>query len=496
MASRAKMQTTPMDSFMMRRPRPEFVLRAALAYACTQVGSGLLALGPAIAHSGWVGVPVLVMCGLCSAYTSYLLGWTIFRLQVHPSSESESGDSSSEESTEEESSSEKIEATEVEINSYDDVGEQALGMPGRVISLVVQALMLIGVCTIFLVLTGINAEQLEEIFGLKWLEKRPLILLAALLEVTPSVLMATVKETFCLTAFGAFCSAVCSLVILASAFTHDTAIDDCLDDGQENSWPFFTDFKGLSLSWNTIVFSFGGINVLPTLLSDFRQRGVLGRALVSFTWRSYLFIIFFYVSQDGSLEKETEELPKLFVKEALVAICGYKAGGLAMASQKVDSNVLIGLHGCSPSRGGGWDLIVPRMLQVAYAAILMHVLLAFPVPFHALAETIEAALGIRDQLVESSLCGRGLLLRVPRFLALGAFLAYIIPFFGALLNLVAALAGQASVFILPVLFSWAVQRQQGHRIRAYDWLLGAVAESGRATGEKATTQTIRLRSPR
>lgn len=49
----------------------------------------------------------------------------------------------------------------------------------------------------------------------------------------------------------------------------------------------------------------------------------------------------------------------------------------------------------------------------------MHVLLAFPVPFHALAETIEAALGIRDQLVESSLCGRGLLLRVPRFLALG-----------------------------------------------------------------------------
>ncbi|CAK8986036.1 unnamed protein product [Durusdinium trenchii] len=449
MASRAKMQTTPMDSFMMRRPRPEFVLRAALAYACTQVGSGLLALGPAIAHSGWVGVPVLVMCGLCSAYTSYLLGWTIFRLQVHPSSESESGDSSSEESTEEESSSEKIEATEVEINSYDDVGEQALGMPGRVISLVVQALMLIGVCTIFLVLTGINAEQLEEIFGLKWLEKRPLILLAALLEVTPSVLMATVKETFCLTAFGAFCSAVCSLVILASAFTHDTAIDDCLDDGQENSWPFFTDFKGLSLSWNTIVFSFGGINVLPTLLSDFRQRGVLGRALVSFTWRSYLFIIFFY---------------------ALVAICGYKAGGLAMASQKVDSNVLIGLHGCSPSRGGGWDLIV------AYAAILMHVLLAFPVPFHALAETIEAALGIRDQLVESSLCGRGLLLRVPRFLALGlcAFLAYIIPFFGALLNLVAALAGQASVFILPVLFSWAVQRQQGHRIRAYDWLLGAL----------------------
>ena len=45
-----------------------------------------------------------------------------------------------------------------------------------------------------------------------------------------------------------------------------------------------------------VVFSFGGINVLPTLLVDFHSRGVLARALVSFTWRSYLFIIFFYVA--------------------------------------------------------------------------------------------------------------------------------------------------------------------------------------------------------
>ena len=44
-----------------------------------------------------------------------------------------------------------------------------------------------------------------------------------------------------------------------------------------------------------VVFSFGGINVLPALLVDFHSRGGLARALVSFTWRSYLFIIFFYV---------------------------------------------------------------------------------------------------------------------------------------------------------------------------------------------------------
>lgn len=75
-------------------------------------------------------------------------------------------------------------------------------------------------------------------------------------------------------AFGAFCSAVCSLVILASAFTHDTAIDDCLDDGQENSWPFFTDFKGfkacrvdqicsgpVSSTWNKPGIAVCGVNI-------------------------------------------------------------------------------------------------------------------------------------------------------------------------------------------------------------------------------------------
>jgi len=37
---------------------------------------------------------------------------------------------------------------------------------------------------------------------------------------------------------------------------------------------------------------------------------------------------------------------------------------------------------------------------------------------------------------------------------------------------VAAIAGQASVFILPIILSWAIQRQQKYRIRLYDWLLG------------------------
>ena len=65
-------------------------------------------------------------------------------------------------------------------------------------------------------------------------------------------------------------------------------------------------------------------------------------------------------------------------------------------------------------------------------------------------------------------------------------MAYTLPFFGALLNVAAAIAGQATAFILPILFSWAIQRQQGYRTRLYDYLLGVlclfVGFAGTATG--------------
>ena len=36
--------------------------------------------------------------------------------------------------------------------------------------------------------------------------------------------------------------------------------------------------------------------------------------------------------------------------------------------------------------------------EVAYAAITLHVVLAFPVPFHACAETLESVLGVREKV--------------------------------------------------------------------------------------------------
>ena len=79
-------------------------------------------------------------------------------------------------------------------------------------------------------------------FARHWLSKRQVILLAALLEFLPCILLRTVKETFGLTALGAFCSALCALVIVLAAFTHPS-VDQCLE-GEANAWPWVTDFRG------------------------------------------------------------------------------------------------------------------------------------------------------------------------------------------------------------------------------------------------------------
>jgi len=413
----------PLERFISREARPSHVHRAAFAYVCTQVGAGLLALGPAVGHAGWVGIPVIVLCAFCAAYTSYLFGWIMFQV-------------------------EELFRTS-KAPSYEDIGQQAIGGVGRLLTQILQWLMLIGVCTIFLVLIGVNAWQLQQIFGVSWLSKRSVILVAAAIELVFCFVLATVKETFWLTALGALCSAICAGVVVVSAFTMDSSkLAGCLD-GTTNTWPLFTDFQGLCLCWNTVVFAFGGINVLPSLLADFHTRGVLARALVSFTWRSYGLIILLYVA---------------------VAAAGFAVGGTAMANKKVDSNVLIGLSGC-PS---GQEKSVNWSLVVAYTVITLHVVLAFPVPFHSLAETLEASLGTRDGALKPGF--KGLAMRTPRLFLLGlcTLLAYTLPFFGALLDVVAAIAGQATVFILPVIFSVAIQWQQGMKVRGYEWVLSSL----------------------
>ena len=56
--------------------------------------------------------------------------------------------------------------------------------------------------------------------------------------------------------------------------------------------------------------------------------------------------------------------------------------------------------------------------KVAYSAITLHVILAFPVPFHACAETLESMLGIREKVQEPGFMS--LVARIPRFLLLAA----------------------------------------------------------------------------
>ncbi|CAE7454484.1 unnamed protein product [Symbiodinium sp. CCMP2456] len=371
----------------------------------SQVGAGLLALGPAVAHAGWVGIPIIVLCACCAAHTSYLFGWIMLQTQAavassgslsgydHDSDEESSsseGSAGSPDDTGSDSGDEEI-LQEQPFPSYENIGYQAIGTFGYFLSMLLQSLMLIGVCTIFLVLIGVNAAQVERILGIEGLSKRSVILVAAAFELIPCGLEMWVEGLY---------DQQMSVGILVRRY------------GREN----------------------------------------LGPPCALFTW-------------EGKSQQDVERF--IIVIYVAVAAAGFSVGGVAMASRKVDSNVLVGLSGCPSDQVEtvSWSLLL------AYSAITLHVLLAFPVPFHTGAETLEAMLGTRSGALKPGL--RGLIMRLPRLLFLGlcTVLAYTLPFFGALLDVVAAIAGQGTVFILPVVFSVAIQRQQGMRVPCYEWIL-------------------------
>lgn len=132
-----------------------------------------------------------------------------------------------------------------------------------------------------------------------------------------------------------------------------------------------------------VVFSFGGINVLPALLTDFGRRGVLARALAPQLGQELR------DPASGQLYVEVLSLHHLLLCLGLtrwalkeiwsiqvaVAVAGFAAGGIAMASPKVGSNVLVGLQGCSG--GVSWSLLVAR-----WRGVMLSPLLHCLYPFH------------------------------------------------------------------------------------------------------------------
>eukprot|EP00403_Amphidinium_massartii_P027674 CAMPEP_0178386966 /NCGR_PEP_ID=MMETSP0689_2-20121128/8834_1 /TAXON_ID=160604 /ORGANISM="Amphidinium massartii, Strain CS-259" /LENGTH=429 /DNA_ID=CAMNT_0020007323 /DNA_START=1 /DNA_END=1286 /DNA_ORIENTATION=+ len=402
--------------------------RAVASYICAQLGLGIMAVATGVAQAGWVGALLILLLGGATAYTTYLLGAVM--LQMDSQDCWSSG----------------------HLCRYEDLATAFLGKPGRWAAQAMQWVMNGGSASMAHIVIATNLLEIQRIFAVDVLSKRQLILLTVCVELLPCWLLPSLTETFSLLAFGTVCSLLCGAVVVALALGTDASdtIAKCVDEhggSGGNVWSFYTDGGGLTLSLNTVILGFGGLNILPNILVELRSRRVLDRVLHRFVWLSLSPITLVYVA---------------------VGTLGYYVGGQALASSKVDANILVALAGCDrPIWSRGMQLMI-----LAYALISIHLVMMVIGAFHVCAEMLENTFNVRERTTQRST--QAILLRAPFRLPLVvaiAMIAYSVPLFGAWLDVFAAVSWQGMIYILPVLFYFAVQKRRGLAI-AKSHLLG------------------------
>jgi amino acid permease len=230
----------------------------------------------------------------------------------------------------------------------------------------------------------------------------------------PIAWLKTMNEVSVLAVFGVLASLFVAGVVIIKGF------ERAATTGVTVQYDTFRP-EGISNAINIIVFSFGGHSVLPNIISHV-QRPKANYAKVS-SW-AYFFIAVIYL---------------------LTAAGGYAGWGKDTATKVLEN------------MDEGSSVVV----EMAYAAITAHVVLAYPIPLNPLSLAIERSLRIDERV--------GLAELIPRIISrtclvlLTVLVASVVPFFGDILSLVSALSVVVVAFVLPPLFYYKLRPHHPHK---------------------------------
>jgi amino acid permease len=344
------------------------LLSFSVSYLCTCVGAGVLSLPGALQYSGWVGLILMALVAvLCNITAKYLSACQFARPGQM-------------------------------LRTYEDIGEQALGIWGRRIVAFFQIITLFGVCTIFLILIGGNMNTLVGQLSLHdWI-----FIFAALL--IPIAWLKTMNEVSVLALFGVIASLYVAAVVVIKGFLR--AADP---EGGATIHYDVVNWNGLSNAINIIVFSFGGHSVLPNIISHVQQPK---KNYAKVTTYSYFLIAVIYM---------------------LTAAGGYAGWGVDTQDKILDN-----MNDSSP------------VVKAAYAFITAHVVLAYPIPLNPISLALEDWLGTNKKTGKSELASR--IVGRTILVLLTVLVASVVPYFGDILSLVSALSIVVVAFVLPPWF--------------------------------------------
>jgi len=375
-------------------------LRSAYNVICTVVGAGLLQLPNGLSQSGWSGVILLVVMGIMSCYTAVILIKTLLVSKAEDPTH---------------------------LPTYGDIGETAFGKVGRWVVNVQMHVTLMGVATVYLVLSGSNICQLmyeHNLFGEYmgnpdfWNPDHKLPIAIAVVIVAAivwwHVWLKTLHEVGVVSAFNVGVAVALAIFVIVEIFVNP-------GERPSDAGHTFLHYQGcsdltkcsLGAAFASFSFSFGAHPVLPTIYESMAKPKQYNMMILL----TFIAILAFY-------------LP--------ISIIGYWAYGDQTLSP-IYNNLCAGNSCPTQERVGK---------IVAIIAITLHVMFSYAVVINPSELAAERVLKIDER---SAAKAKSVLLRTV-LVIITALLAIAIPNFGLFLNLVSSFTSSFTAFILPSVF--------------------------------------------
>lgn len=357
------------DLFKHQTVKGYSVLTAAVFITSLMAGMGVLALPHALAGTGWYGLILISLACVNSWYSASILGrcWIIL-----------------EERWEEYRGKFRY--------PYPAMGLRSIGSWMRYTVTITLNITLMGVAVVYILLSAqIAQSMMQRVISMDY--STWIIILAAIL--CPLTWFGSLEDFWFAAAGALLTAALVCYSLLISVALQVTEIKDIQYDN-----PTFSSF---SLSFGTILFSFGGVFFFPTIQNDMAKRQDFNKASVlGFTGLLLLY------------------MP--------ITIVGY-----AVYGSSVPSNILFTVEN-------------NYLRMFIEASLAVHILLAFLLVLNPVAQEAEEVLKIEARFNYKRCLVRSLLV----FIVL--LIAYTIPHFDKIMNLIGGSTMTLLTFIFPPLF--------------------------------------------
>ncbi|XP_065681863.1 uncharacterized protein LOC136095354 isoform X1 [Hydra vulgaris] len=364
------------------------VTTCALFIVATMAGSGILAIPKALSESGWTGIVLLILGCCMSLYCGIILGqcWMLTNRTL-------------------ESSRQHIR------DPYPTIGKIAAGKLGKRIVEICVLVTLVGVCTVFLLLSAnqISSIVSKNIGSLKPQNEFRVFVLICGLVLLPFTWLNSPKEIWQFALAASLCTIIACIFIIirTSMYLYENGV-------ASNDKRTTETFKSFFSAFGTIAFAFGGAIDFPSLQTDMKLPDKFPLAAIL----AFIAVLFMYIP---------------------VAVLPYLAFG-----STVDGNILKTLKNLE--RNGKF------MITMSEVVITLHLLFTFVITINPISRQLETYFKTEHNFGRTRVILRSSIV----FFIIG--ISEAVPHFGVILSIVGGTTVTMTSFILPCYFYWILKK--------------------------------------